>query len=96
MAKVLKARFEFRGDESEIWAVKNPILLENEPGRETDTNKVKFGDGFTRWNDLPYFASSSGGGPSDEELLEHIASLTPHPVYDDGPSLALRYENAKV
>lgn len=96
MAKVLKAKFEFRGDTAEIWTEKNPILRENEPGREMDTNKVKFGDGHTRWNDLPYFGSGSGGGPSDEELQEHIDSLTPHPVYDDGPSLALLYENAKV
>lgn len=29
-------------------------------------------------------------------LEEHINSDLPHPVYDDGPSLALIYENAKV
>lgn len=96
MAKVIKARFEFKSGDSVEWAEKNPILRLDEPGRERDTGKIKFGDGQTRWNDLPYFTSSSGGGPSDEELLEHIASLTPHPVYDDGPSLALLYENAKV
>jgi hypothetical protein len=39
------------------------------------------------------------GDPGDdttELLLEHINAETPHPVYDDGPSLALLYENAKV
>lgn len=96
MPKVIPSRIEIRGGESEEWTNKNPILRKDEPGRERDTNKVKFGDGVTHWNDLPYFASSSGGGPSDEELLEHINSLTPHPAYDDGPSLVLRYENAKV
>lgn len=29
-------------------------------------------------------------------VLEHIDSELPHPVYDDGPSLTLIYENAKV
>jgi hypothetical protein len=29
-------------------------------------------------------------------LLEHVESETPHPVYDDGPSLLLLYQNAKV
>lgn len=40
------------------------------------------------------------GGADDPAILEmfddHINSLTPHPVYDDGPSLFLLYENAKV
>lgn len=35
-------------------------------------------------------------GPMDPGLPDHIASLLPHPVYDDGPSLTLLYENAKV
>lgn len=28
------------------------------------------------------------------DLQEHINSSTPHPVYDDGPSLVLLFENA--
>lgn len=36
------------------------------------------------------------GKDSNELLLEHINSETPHPVYDDGPDLAILYENAKV
>jgi hypothetical protein len=36
------------------------------------------------------------GGISRADLNEHVNSETPHPVYDDGPSLALLYENAKV
>jgi len=37
-------------------------------------------------------------GPSSslEELNVHINDVTPHPVYDDGPSLYLLYQNAKV
>lgn len=39
-------------------------------------------------------------GPEDPEdptlLTEHVNSETPHPVYDDGPSLTLLYANAKV
>ena len=29
-------------------------------------------------------------------VAAHIESETPHPVYDDGPSLLLLYQNAKV
>jgi hypothetical protein len=32
----------------------------------------------------------------DITLAEHIDSATPHSVYDNGPSLLLLYENAKV
>lgn len=35
-------------------------------------------------------------GPMDPGLPNHIISEFPHPVYDDGPSLFLLYENAKV
>jgi hypothetical protein len=31
-----------------------------------------------------------------QDIAAHVDSLTPHPVYDDGPSLLLLYENAKV
>lgn len=33
------------------------------------------------------------GGITDEQLLLHRNSLTPHPAYDDLPSLALLFEN---
>lgn len=103
-------RLAFRRGVSFDWATKNPILKEGEPGLETDTHKYKLGDGSTRWNDLPYYlnedlmidyideaiANSPSGDVTQEELQQHVDSLTPHPVYDDGPSLLLLYENAKV
>lgn len=36
------------------------------------------------------------GGITQEELQLHIQAESPHPVYDDGTSFFLRYENAKV
>lgn len=36
------------------------------------------------------------GESGGEALLTHVNDETPHPVYDDGPSLVLLYENAKV
>lgn len=32
----------------------NPVLASGEPGYETDTGKVKIGDGTTAWNSLAY------------------------------------------
>jgi hypothetical protein len=80
-----------------MWATKNPLLADGEPGFEMNTGKFKVGTGQTLWNDLPYFfPGGASGGVVPLELQAHIDHLTPHPVYDDGPSLNLLYENAKV
>ena len=42
------------------WSNANPVLAAGEPGVETDTNKLKIGDGTTAWNSLSYFAVDGG------------------------------------
>lgn len=42
-----------RGTAAE-WTASNPILLEGEVGVETDSKKLKVGDGLTVWASLPY------------------------------------------
>lgn len=93
--KTIRVKIEIRSDVPETWVTKNPLLRKDEPGRELGTELIKYGDGVHRWNDLPYANQGSGGTP-DEDLQEHIDSPEPHPIYDDGPSLLLLYENAKV
>lgn len=82
------------------WAAKNTMLDQGEPGFEFDTGKLKIGDGKTRWLDLEYFYPGlpvpDPDGASDAAVLAHIQSTTPHPIYDDGPSLVLLYRNAQV
>ena len=46
-----------RGPASE-WTSDNPTLRSAEPGVETDTGKMKLGDGITSWNDLDYYPPS--------------------------------------
>lgn len=52
-----------RNDSSTNWSdpSKNPILATGEFGLETDTLKLKIGDGVRNWNSLPYITSSGGG-----------------------------------
>lgn len=103
--QVLRAR-------AATWADQNPVLLYGEHGYEKETGKFKIGDGQSRWTQLDYFipeasvlaaiqaaldALGAGGGDIDMvALTAHVNSLTPHPTYDDGPSLELLYQNAKV
>jgi hypothetical protein len=83
-----------RRDYTGSWEAENPVLAPGEPGYEINTGSLKIGDGYTSWIDLPYFISDDPIDPST--LPAHINSELPHPVYDDGPSLVLLYENAKV
>ena len=53
-------QIKFRRDSAANFASSNPVLGTGEPAWETDTKKLKIGDGSTAYNDLDYF--SSGGG----------------------------------
>lgn len=55
-------RIQIRRDTEAQWAINNPVLLLAEMGYETDTNKVKFGNGQDPWNDLEYFAPGGNSG----------------------------------
>jgi hypothetical protein len=50
----MASRIQLRRDTAANWAAANPVLALAEPGLETDTNLVKYGDGVAGWNDLPY------------------------------------------
>lgn len=39
---------------SSSWETQNLLLQRGEPGFETDTGRLKIGDGVTLWNDLGY------------------------------------------
>jgi len=45
---------QLRGGTAAQWAASNPILAERELVVETDTKKIKIGDGATAYNALPY------------------------------------------
>lgn len=48
------------------WTAENPILQLGEVGYETDTNKLKVGDGVTKWNSLPYAGDGAGSSLPDQ------------------------------
>jgi hypothetical protein len=49
------------------WSVVNPKLPNGMPGWESDTNKLKIGNGVTSWNNLPYVV--------DEQIIEEYVTL---------------------
>jgi len=50
----MSAQIKLRRDTAANWTSVNPILATGEPGLETDTLKLKYGDGVNRWNALSY------------------------------------------
>lgn len=53
------------------WTSSNPVLALNEIGVESDTNKIKKGDGETAWGDLTYYGTTQA-----DEFLGTVTTLT--------------------
>ena len=53
-SKTLNTRIQIRNDLAATWTEKNPVLLKGEMGVETDTRKIKIGDGLNKWSALGY------------------------------------------
>lgn len=52
----INLRFQIPGYKAPDWTAGNPVLLARELAFETDTGRVKLGDGATAWSSLPYHA----------------------------------------
>jgi LEA14-like dessication related protein len=50
----MTTRIKLRRDTAANWTTTNPILAAGEPGLESDTGKIKYGDGVSRWNLLEH------------------------------------------
>ncbi|NBR61017.1 MAG: hypothetical protein EBT86_05085 [Actinobacteria bacterium] len=62
-----------RRDYSLNWADPNtnPILEQGEPGFEINSNRLKIGNGTSRWNDLPYLNSEAQFPPNSPGYLKN-------------------------
>lgn len=63
-------QIKLRRDTSANFTSKNPVLGIGEPAYETDTRKLKIGDGTTAYNDLVYF--TGGGGSSEFTVVQPL------------------------
>jgi len=79
-----------RGTAAE-WTASNPILLEGEVGVETDTKKLKVGDGLTVWASLPYITLTPAAASS---LYATIANPTFTGTMSLGTGVNLVFEGA--
>jgi hypothetical protein len=54
-------RLRIRRGTAAAWTAANPVLLAAELGIETDTRRLKAGDGTTAWNSLSYIGGAGDG-----------------------------------
>ena len=59
--QILKTTFQLKRGNSADWQKVNPVLRVGEPGFETDTGRLKIGDGSTEWNALKYVGECGSG-----------------------------------
>jgi hypothetical protein len=58
----MTTRIKQRRDTAANWVLNDPILALGETGWETDTGRVKLGDGSTTWTNLQYAVGGAGRG----------------------------------
>jgi hypothetical protein len=83
---------KLRRDTAAEWSLKNPVLSLGEPGVETNTRKIKIGDGVKTWNQLNYVA-----GADDHPIL-----INTNEVIDDrianllvpGANITMQYDDS--
>jgi len=71
----MATKIQLRRGTAAQWTAANPVLAAGEVGIETDTYKIKFGDGITGWTSLPYTqpaavnSASAKATPIDADLV---------------------------
>ena len=70
--QILTVRIRQKYDTAENWSKNNPILLAGEIGIESNTNRIKIGNGTSNWNDLTY--AGGGGGDGESVIVDTTLS----------------------
>ncbi|MGA0233421.1 MAG: hypothetical protein ACO3MB_11175, partial [Saprospiraceae bacterium] len=72
------ARIQLRRDVATDWQNANPVLNAGELGYESDTDKLKIGDGSTTWNQLGYIVYT----PSFSDILNKPTTINGYGITD--------------
>ena len=70
-------QIQLRRDTAANWTSANPTLAQGEIGIETDTLKIKVGDGSTAWSSLSYYQFGETTSPSiTGTIVEEVYALS--------------------
>lgn len=91
-----QTNIQIRRGASNDWTSVNPTLATGEIAMETDTRKIKVGDGTTAWNSLRYVCldggdlDGGGGGGGSPSPTATPVPPTPTPTADACPDPSMR------
>lgn len=93
--KTLVGAIQLRHDTADNWTSANPTLKAGEIGIETNTNKMKIGDGNTAWNSLSYFGGTEENSyvataDAAQTDLEAIAAVVNGVELHDGDTAVVK------
>lgn len=86
-------KIQVRRDTSTNWSVNNPIPAQGEPCYETDTGKLKIGDGSNTYTNLPYI--EGGGSPGGDVTQAGDNTFTGTNAFTSGLWLKNTFVNAQ-
>ena len=66
---------QIRRDSAANWTSTNPVLASGELGTETDTSKLKIGDGTTAWTSLAYYTLGLTGYVIGTDVQAYDATI---------------------
>ena len=87
----ITAKITIRKDTAANWTAANILLADGEFAKESDTGKLKLGNGVTAWNSLAYFSSGGGTQPFLSVLGNYKISTNTTPPASSG---SIKYSNA--
>lgn len=82
----MTSRMQQRRDTAANWTSNNPTLAAGELGIETDTKKMKVGDGTTTWTSLTYAADVASQTGNSGKYLTTNGTTTSWSTVDALPS----------
>lgn len=68
-----KQKVQIRRGTTAEWTARNTLLLAGELGYEYDTNKLKVGDGVTRWAGLQYLNTTGALSGLEDVVATDVA-----------------------
>ena len=88
---------QLRGGTAAAMCEANPLLKSREIAVETDTGKIKVGNGADYWNDLPYSGSGNSSAIFQLKRATKNTWLETNPILAEGePALELHTFNLKI
>ena len=83
----MATKLQIRRDTASNWTSANPTLSAGEFGFETDTYKLKIGDGSTAWTSLDYYDNQLAGGVDSAGIISLLGNGSVQHIIPSGNEL---------